>query len=105
MIPGVVALVGTIIDKIFPNADNAAKAKLELLKLEQAGHLAQLEVNKIEASHASLFVAGARPAILWICAAIFAYNFLIQPLLIFIFAAFGHPIPALPNLDTGEVLS
>lgn len=105
MIPLLIPLLGTVIDKIFPNAEDAANAKLELVKLEQEGAFKQLEVNKIEAANSSIFVAGWRPFLGWICGTIFAYNFLLQPLLIFIFAAAGHPINDLPALNNGEVMT
>lgn len=105
MIPFLVPLLGTILDKIFPNAEDAAKAKLELLKLEQEGAFRQLEINKTEASNSSIFVAGARPFIMWVCGIIFAYTYLIQPFLIFILAVFNHPVLNLPRLDTSEVMS
>jgi hypothetical protein len=42
--------------------------------------MGQIEVNKTQAQHGSLFVAGARPAIMWICAFALAYNTLIHPI-------------------------
>ena len=41
--------------------------------------MAQIEVNKVEAAHHNMFVAGWRPAIGWICALGMAGNFLIIP--------------------------
>lgn len=105
MIPFLIPLLGTILDKIFPNPEDAAKARLELMKLEQEGAFKQLEVNKIEAANPSLFVAGWRPFIGWSCGFIFTYTYLLQPLAIFIFAYFGHPIPTLPRLETGEIMT
>lgn len=57
------------------------KLDLEEKRIDQATDLAQVEVNKQEAAHASLFVAGWRPAIGWIGAAALAYQFLLYPLL------------------------
>lgn len=105
MIPLLIPLLGTILDKIFPNAEDAAKAKLELLKLEQEGAFKQLEVNKVEASNANIFVSGARPFIMWVCGAVFAYTYLIQPILTFILVYAGHPLILLPKLDTSEVMT
>lgn len=105
MIPLLIPLIGSILDKIFPNAEDAAKAKLELLKLEQEGAFRQLEINKTEAANSSIFVAGWRPFLGWVCGIIFAYNFLLQPLLLFVFAASNHPIVNLPKLDSGEVMT
>lgn len=45
-----------------------AKVDLQLAQLEQALKTGQIEINKIEAAHKSLFVAGWRPAIGWVAA-------------------------------------
>jgi hypothetical protein len=42
--------------------------------------LGQIDVNKEQAKHSSLFVAGARPAIMWICAFALAYNTIFHPI-------------------------
>ncbi len=101
----VIPLLTSIFDKIFPNPEDANKAKIELLKLEQDGVLKQLEVNAVEAKHSSIFVAGWRPAVGWACAVIFAYNFLFQPFLLVLLEIFGHPIVNLPKLDFEQVLT
>jgi hypothetical protein len=96
-------LGNTLIQRIFPDPAQAAQAKLELIKLQQSGDLAQitgqLDINKIEAASTSVFVSGWRPAIGWICACALAYQYLVRPLAIAGFAAFGHPLPVMPGLD------
>jgi hypothetical protein len=110
-----IPLVGGIIDKVFPDADAAANAKLELMRLAQAGELAQLnaetslalgqiDTNKVEAASASLFVAGWRPGAGWVCVAGLAYTFLGQPLLAWLSAVKGWPVPPLIAGDTLMVL-
>lgn len=105
MIPLLIPLLGTIIDKIFPDADSASKAKLELLKMEQEGAFKQLDVNKEEAANSSVFVAGWRPFIGWVCGAVFAYTYLLQPLIVFLIVYTGHPLIELPKLDNSEVMT
>lgn len=105
MIPALIPLIGTIFDKIFPDAESANRAKLELLKMEADGAFRQMDINKSEAANASVFVAGWRPFIGWICGAIFAYTFLLQPLAVFVMAFLGYDIPELPSLDTSEVMT
>lgn len=84
---------GKIIDKIFPDKDAADKAKLELIKLQQAGEFKELEseysllakqadINIEEAKSASVFVAGWRPAVGWTCVLGLSYSVLIQPILV-----------------------
>jgi len=86
MIPIVTALLpalGTLIDRLIPDRAAADKAKAEMeLQLVQAANaaaMAQVEVNKIEAGHSSVFVAGWRPSIGWVCAAGLAWAFVVAP--------------------------
>ena len=94
---------GKLIDRLWPDPAQGAAAKLELIKLQQSGDLAQmtgqLEINKIEAANANMFVSGWRPAIGWVCALALLYQYLVRPLAVAIFAAVGHPLPTMPGLD------
>jgi len=96
-------LGNTLITRIFPDPAQADAAKLELLKLQQSGELAsmtaQTDINKEEAKSASLFVSGWRPAIGWVCALALFYQYLLKPLAMGIFPAFGITALALPGLD------
>lgn len=83
--------IGTVIDsvgKIASDLITTDKERLELelraKELDQALDLAQIEVNKAEASSSSVFVAGWRPAIGWIGAAALAYQFLLYPLMLWL---------------------
>lgn len=98
---------GKIIDRIWPDPAQAAAAKLELLKMEKNGELtlmtAQTEINKVEAAHNSIFVAGWRPFIGWVCGMTFAFKFILGPLAAVVMAVAGKPI-VLPVLDTTEMM-
>lgn len=59
----------------------ARELDLKEREIDQKTDLAQLEVNKVEAAHASVFVAGWRPAVGWVGVAALAYQFLLYPLL------------------------
>jgi hypothetical protein len=65
--------------------------------------LAQLDINKTEAAHRSIFVAGWRPFIGWSCGLAMCLNFLIFPLASFILAQTGHLVE-LPNLDMAQMM-
>lgn len=67
---------------------------LELIKV-------QGEINKLEAQHRSIFVAGWRPFIGWVCGVALAYNFIIRDILIFINPEWS----ALPPLQMGELMT
>ena len=60
--------------------------------------LAQLDINKTEAAHRSVFVSGWRPFIGWSCGAAMALNFIVFPLASFVLAQTGHLVK-LPTLD------
>ncbi len=98
-----------VIDRLWPDPTQRDAAKLELLKMQQTGELAQLTaetdlakgqiaINEAEASSSNLFVSGWRPWIGWVCGVAFAYHFVLQPLLAFLLAAIGHPV-TLPVFD------
>lgn len=65
----------------------------------------QLEINKAEAGHSSIFVAGWRPFIGWVCGSALVYNYIAQPLLFWGFTAFGVAIPTPPTLDMGDLMT
>ena len=93
IIAALLPILGGVIDKVLPDKAAADKAKLEmqlkLLDAANAGALAQLEVNKVEAAHQSTFVAGWRPAIGWVCAAALAYSYMLVPLVGFALTMMG----------------
>ena len=97
-------LVGRIPDV---NARAAAKEAFEkeAMELVAQSELGQLEINKQEAASSSVFVAGWRPAIGWICGAALAWQFVLSPILTYLIGicvAFGWipKLPPLPVLDT-----
>ena len=96
-----------VLDRILPDPTQQAAAKLELLKLQQNGELAQItgqmEINKVEAASSSIFVSGWRPSIGWICGAGFAVQFVIGPLAEWGAALTGHPVK-FPQMDTGTMM-
>ena len=81
---GVVTGLFGLIDGLFTSDEERENAKLRVLELQAKGQLAQLAVNVQEATSESVFVAGWRPFIGWVCGLAFAYTFLIQPFLTFV---------------------
>ena len=75
--------VESIIGKFVQDKDQKAALAHEIATLadkqanEQA--LAQIEVNKVEAAHQSLFIAGWRPSIGWVCSLAMLLNFILIP--------------------------
>lgn len=82
----ILGLIERVVDNVIPDPEEKMKMKIELAKLADAESqreheqlVAQSEVNKVEAGHRSIFVAGWRPAIGWGCGAALVYNTLIAP--------------------------
>ena len=102
-IPKVIDIFGDIFQTMFPDAAEREAKRLEYsLKVQETLtrlDIAQIEVNKTEAQSASIFVAGWRPAIGWVCAFAFAYQLILQPFMIFGFSVAGVTIPQTPMLD------
>jgi len=65
----------------------------------------QLEINKAEAQHKSLFVAGWRPFIGWTCGVALAWHFVLAPFTMFICAYLNVVIPELPQFDMGSLMT
>jgi hypothetical protein len=108
--------IESILNKVLPNteAKDAAKAQLQLLAAQgqlqedlaqlQAVTTAQTDINKIEAASTNWFVAGSRPAIMWICALALALTLIIGPFFTWLTALLGHPTP-FPVLDSNLLMA
>jgi hypothetical protein len=94
----------TIITRLFPDPTEAAKAKLELLKMQQDGDLAimtaQTDINKIEAGSSNLFVSGWRPCVGWIGACALGYATILEPFARFISKVIFSYSGDFPIIDT-----
>lgn len=108
LIQALLPVASSVIDRVIPDKEAAEKAKREM-QIELVNNIndiakAQIEVNKQEAAHRNVFVAGWRPFIGWTCGAAFCYHFVIQPLLIFVLAANGVALD-LPSFDMGALMT
>jgi hypothetical protein len=110
MWPTIIPIIGNLLDKIFPNAKDAAEAKLKVMEMAQSGELAaldadlkmaqgQMEINKAEAASGNLYASSWRPTIGYICAIGLFYNFLGYPLLTWIAAVWSPAMTVPPLLD------
>lgn len=104
------SLIGPVtglLDKFIEDKDqkNAIAFELSTMAEKHAQELAkgQLDVNKVEAAHKNLFVAGWRPAVGWVCCLGMAGNFLIIPLVNFALALSSSPI-TIPLIETSEMM-
>ena len=97
------------LDKVIEDKDQKAKLAHELAtmadRLAHEQQLAQMAINKEEASSGSLFKGGWRPFVGWICGIAFFYHFVCQPVIIFIVAMSGVDIPDLPKFEMNTLLT
>lgn len=95
--------IGNVLDKLFTSDEEKLDKEALLARLAQQPYLAQAEINRIEAQHRSVFVAGWRPAIGWVCAAALFWTYLGHPLFVWA-AALWAPGLTPPALGTEDVL-
>ena len=96
MIDKLIGPVTGLLDKFIEDKDQKARLAHEVATMAEnhAQELAkgQLEVNKVEAAHKSLFVSGWRPFIGWTCGLGMFGNFITIPFSNFVLALFGIDI-------------
>ena len=109
MLQALIGPVTGLLDKFIEDKDQKAKLAHEIATMaEKHAHesaMAQVEVNKAEAGHRSIFVAGWRPFIGWTCGVALAYHFVVAPLIIFGAGWAGTPIPDLPTFDMDSLMT
>jgi hypothetical protein len=103
-----------IINKFIPDPAQKAQAAYQMAQLQQQEQFKQLDVqiqamqaqtdtNKVEAASQSLFVAGWRPFIGWVCGSGLAYQYMVNPLFSWAAAIQHWPLP--PNLDLSTLIT
>lgn len=111
----ITGLITDVINKIWPDKTESEKAKAALqqalldgrlkeIELQFDNALQQISVNKTEASNTSIFVAGWRPFVGWVCGSAFAWSFVFQPLFTWVILATNSKIPTLPVLDLSQMM-
>jgi hypothetical protein len=96
MLQSLIGPVTGLLDKFIEDKDQKARLAHDLATMadQHAQELAkaQLEVNKVEAAHKSLFVSGWRPAVGWVCVLGMFGNFITIPFSNFVLALIGYNI-------------
>ena len=97
----------SLLDKFIEDKDQkmALAHEISTMAERHAQELAkgQLEVNKVEAASKSMFVAGWRPFIGWVCGIGFLSNFIIIPMANFGLALAEMSI-VIPMIDTTQMM-
>jgi len=93
-------LAKDLIGRFFPDKTEQERAQIAAaLQIIQA----QTDINKAEATNPSIFVAGWRPFIGWVCGAACAWNWVGLPVAVFVAAYLGKTL-ALRPADIGEMM-
>ena len=74
--------VGNMLDQLFTSDKERLDKKAVLARIAQQPALVQSEINKVEAAHKSVFVAGWRPFIGWVCGLALLYNFVLSGIMV-----------------------
>jgi hypothetical protein len=85
---GVIESIGKVADDLVTSDEERLKIALQEQVLTGELIKGQLEVNKTEAQHQSIFVAGWRPFIGWVGAVALGYQFILYPMLTWLWTLF-----------------
>lgn len=108
---------GKLIDRLIPDPAQKLAAQQELMKMAMAKELTvmandtalikvQTDINQEQAKSSSLFVAGPRPALMWVGVFGVAYQWVIVPIGVFTYTTWtGHALPEMPpTMDSNMML-
>ncbi len=97
--------IGSTVRQVLPNKEAQRDFDLKIAEIadkaderETSLIQGQIDVNKAEASNSNLFVAGARPFIVWVCGIGIAIEFVVRPLAVAVGAAL------FPHIDSNLLL-
>jgi hypothetical protein len=109
MLQALIGPVSSLLDKFIEDKDAKNAMAHEIATMaEKAAHeaaMAQVKVNEAEAGHRSVFVAGWRPFVGWVCAIALAYHFVLHPIILFVVGFAGLTIPVLPEFDMDSLMT
>lgn len=104
----VASFATSIVDRLWPDKSQQEKdqmaAQIQIMTLQAQQAQGQADINKAEATSQSIFVAGWRPFIGWVCGCGFAVSFL-GPLISYVVALCGKTGVVFPALDTETLMT
>jgi hypothetical protein len=114
IVGGVIAVVGKVLDNLFPDPALRAQAALELERLQDGkearelaallqAQMGQIDTNKIEAASDDPFKSRWRPFLGWVCGVSLGYSWLVAPFLSWASMNFGWHSP--PTLSVAEQMT
>ena len=104
MIGQVIEVADKVLGKFIPDKNLKMKLQKEMTMAFHDANLAQIQLNKQEAAHKNIFVAGWRPFVGWTCGIALAYHFILSPIIETILIAFGVTTE-LPSFEFSQLSS
>lgn len=109
MLQALIGPVAGLLDKFIEDKDQKAKLAHDIATMAERhmheANMGQIEINKAEAQHRSMFVAGWRPFLGWGLSFAMIWHFVLAPVTIFGFAYAGVPAPELPVFDMNSLMT
>jgi len=109
MLQALIGPVTGLLDKFIEDKDQKNKLAHEIATMAEKqmheANMGQIEINKAEAQHRSIFVAGWRPFLGWGLSFAMLWHFVLAPVTIFGFAYAGMPAPDLPVFDMDSLMT
>jgi hypothetical protein len=107
-IPATITAVTQLVNKFVPDRDAQIKLQAELqlkfAEIEAQQLQAQSDTNKVEAASSSVFVAGWRPFIGWVCGSALAWSYILQPVAQWALLV-THVDTKLPEIPSGDLFN
>ena len=111
IIGDIITAVKDIVGEVVVDKDKRIEINYKLQELEDKAQqrmheelMAQAEINKTEALHDSVFVAGWRPFIGWVSGVGVAWTFVASPIAEWVSRLWGWK-GAMPELETGQLMA
>jgi hypothetical protein len=100
-----VEAIGNTLDKLFTSDEERAQAEIVMERIRQKPQILQAEMNLSESQHRSVFVAGWRPFIGWVCGVALGWHYLGNPIMSWACAIWvSHITPPVIN-GTGDLIN
>lgn len=88
--------VGGVLDSLFTSDEEKLDKKILMQRLKQRMPELQVALNQVEAQHRSIFVAGWRPFVGWVCGSALAYNYIVRDIMAWGITNWGDQTMTMP---------
>ena len=97
--------LGDVADKLFTSKDEKLTHEEVRMRILNEPSLAQMEINIQEAKHRTIFVAGWRPFIGWVCGVALLYNFILRDVIAWLLVMYDKELTPPPELAMEHLMT